>query len=186
MSGVLSGPDSGEISRGGSQEKNMYNVILIWIIVLLALVFILSLFSTFCFFFLQVHYLLSFLLSSDSTSIFIRCMQSFWCFIISEATERQLYMDADIWNFLRGTLVKIWWKNSIRSHLVSIVHALSRPPSFLLSFLPLSSLHLFSPSLCPHFHPLVFLFLLFIISCGIFFSHTASEPTDHFICSQPL
>lgn len=186
MSGVLSVPDSGEISQGGWQGKNMYNVILIWIIVLLALVFILSLFSVF-FFFLQVHYLLSFLLSSDSTSIFIRCIQSFWCFIISEATERQLYMDADIWNFLRGTLVKIWWKNSIRSHLVSIVHALSRPPFFSTILSSSFILAPFFPPHCVHISILwssCFCYSLFPVA--LFFSHTASEPTDHFVCSQPL
>lgn len=86
----------------------MHNVILIWIVVLFAFnihtVFVLC---CCCFFFPQVHYLLFCLPLPVSTSIFIRCIESFWCFIVIEATERRLfgYVHAYVLCF-KGTLVK--------------------------------------------------------------------------------
>lgn len=88
----------------------------------------------------------SFLFQPLFLSVFIRCTESFWCFIVSEATEWQLFVHACVlcvrFFFLsfKSTSVKSGEKNAVLSHLLSFYHAVS--PNHLKyicqSFLPLS------------------------------------------------
>ncbi len=132
-------PHQGE--GGFAKKTNMHNVILIWIIVSFALLFIQSLFSVFG----QVHHLLFCLPLHILTPSFIRCIESFWCFIVIEATELQLFVHTHVMCVqisFKGTSVKSDEKMSLCYPLVFRVFS-SLFSNICQSLLPLLSLSFF-------------------------------------------
>lgn len=135
-----------------------------------------SLFFVFVLFFfsLQVHYLLLCLLCV-STSTFIGFMESFWCFIVIEAAERQLFV-----NTCCVVRAQSGFKREKKKRLVSssFIYMLYSVPilSFSFNLLPILPPCLYFP---PHsLLACVALTMTLCLSSGT--SHTVIEATNSF------